>query len=207
MQRGQAAPPPSPPRIPHPHPRPRGRLCPFPRVRGQVRKGVLSLPLRLGSIPTRQVGKRRRRRFPSGVQGAAPPPGVQRVSLYPQTLEGGLGGTAVPAVISPLPNPILRARLGRNSRRSKLKNDAPISPPSRVQGAQPPPGVQGESPCTQKRWRVGRWDNGARQTRPSVEGGRRPRQNPRPHQRAGAGVRGPRHTSIAKCERLCYSTP
>ena len=34
--------------------------------------------------------------------------------------------------------------------------------PRRVQGAQPPPGVQGESPCFQKRWRVGRWDNGAR---------------------------------------------
>ena len=40
-----------------------------------------------------------------------------------------------------------------------------------------PPGVQGESPCLQKRWRVGRWDNGAGQTEPSVEGQRWPQQD------------------------------
>ena len=82
-----------------------------------------------------------------------------------------------------------------------LRN-GPILPPlpSGVQGAQPPPGVQGKSPCTQKRWRVGRRDNGAGQTRPSAEGRRRPQQD---HHRPGR----PPPTPIAKCELLCYSIP
>ena len=58
--------------------------------------------------------------------------------------------------------------------------------------------VQGVSPCTQKRWRAGRWDNGAGQSRPSAEGGRRPKQ-----------IHPPRlcPTPLAKYERLCYSIP
>ncbi len=52
-----------------------------------------------------------------------------------------------------------------------------VHPPSRVQGAAPPPGVQGGASLYPKRWRVGRWDNGARQARPFADRGRRPRQN------------------------------
>ncbi len=52
---------------------------------------------RLGSVWTRQVSKRHSPRFPSGVQGAQPPPGVQRVPLFLKTLEGGAGGIAAQA--------------------------------------------------------------------------------------------------------------
>ena len=68
----------------------------------------------------------------------------------------------------------------------------------RVQGAQPPPGVQGESPCSGKRWRVGRWDNGAGQANPPADRGRRPQQGP-PSRLCP--------TPIAKYERVCYGTP
>ena len=52
---------------------------------------------RLGSVWTRQVSKRHSPRFPSGVQGAQPPPGVQRLPLFLKTLEGGAGGIAAQA--------------------------------------------------------------------------------------------------------------
>ncbi len=57
------------------------------------RCATLSLPPTTG-----QPGKRpdaptqARPRLPSGVQGAQPPPGVQRVPLYPETSEGGQVG-------------------------------------------------------------------------------------------------------------------
>ena len=57
----------------------RGNLSSFPRTRGQARKRL-----------KRAKAKQRRSALPpSGVQGAQPPPGVQRVPLYPKTLEGG----------------------------------------------------------------------------------------------------------------------
>ena len=65
----------------------RGNLSSFPRTRGEARKRL-----------KRAKAKQRRSALPpSGVQGAQPPPGVQRVPLYPKTLEGGLGGTTASA--------------------------------------------------------------------------------------------------------------
>ena len=112
---------------------------------------------RLGSGSKRaEASKQRPILPPSRVQGAQPPPGVQRVPLYPKTLEGGLGGTAVSATTGLSVRPLaLARRLGSGSKRAKVKKQRPLRSPSRVQGAQPPPGVQGESPCTKKRWRVG----------------------------------------------------
>ena len=52
-----------------------------------------------------------------------------------------------------------------------------------VQGAQPPPGVQGVSPVSKNVGGVGRWDNGARQAIPPAAEGRKPQQNPRPPSR------------------------
>ena len=193
-------------------------------------------------------------RLPSRVQGAQPPPGVQRVPLFLKTSEGGAGGgqsvtprpngcrgydramtaldwamTALeprwialrngPIPLSPIPPGRLCPCPGA---RGKVRKGFPLRPrgkpggiPTRqvtkqrphlsglytsagLQGAQPPPGVQGESPCTQKRWRVGRWDNGAGQSRPSAEGGRKPQQIHPPRLC-------PHH--LAKAEQLCYSAP
>ena len=39
----------------------------------------------------------------SRVQGAQPPPGLQRVPLFPKTLEGGAGGIAAQAKPDPPP--------------------------------------------------------------------------------------------------------
>ncbi len=47
---------------------------------------------------------------PSRVQGAQPPPGVQRVPLFLKTLEGGAGGIAAQAK----PNPPLKEGAGHN---------------------------------------------------------------------------------------------
>ena len=47
---------------------------------------------------------------PSKVQGAAPPPGVQRVPLYQKTLEAGLGGIMAFATMSPHSCPCPRTR-------------------------------------------------------------------------------------------------
>ena len=111
---------------------------------------------------------------------------------------------------SHVPAPVLGGRLGRGSRGrlGSVPTSYDALSPSRVQGAQPPPGVQRESPCTQKRWRVGRWDNGARQARPSADGGRRPSQNhPSPSAGGRRSPEAPANTPIAKYERVCYSTP
>ena len=50
-----------------------------------------------------RVRKRCPLRSSRGVQGAQPPPGVQRVPLFPKTLEGGLGGTTAQAKTDPPP--------------------------------------------------------------------------------------------------------
>ena len=47
---------------------------------------------------------------PTRVQGAQPPPGVQRVPLFPKTSEGGAGGIAAQAT----PDPPLKDNAGRN---------------------------------------------------------------------------------------------
>ena len=62
----------------------RRRLVLCPRVRGQA-----------GKRPARPL------RPPSGVQGAQPPPGVQRVPLFPKTSEGGPGGTTAVRHLKP----------------------------------------------------------------------------------------------------------
>ena len=54
----------------------------------------------------------------------------------------------------------------------------PPSPQAGCRGAVPPPGVQGGVPLYPKRWRVGRWDNGARQARPFADGGRHAKPDP-----------------------------
>ena len=138
------------------------------------------LPRDASSFPRR--GHRPRR----GEQGESP--------LSWKTAEGGAGGIAAQAKT----DPPLKEGAGQNQN--------PL-PPSRVQGAQPPPGEQGDSPCSQKRRRVGWWDNGAGQASPPAEGGRRPSQN---HPSPSAGGRrslGLLPHPLAKYERLCYSTP
>ena len=145
---------------------------------------------RLGRVRTRQVSKRRRLPPPSRVQRAQPPLGVQRVPLFSKTSEGGAGGEQS---VTPRPNscrgydramtaldwamtalwprwialrngPIPFPWLGSIPTRQVGKRRR-CPPPSRVQGAAPCLGVQGESPCSQKRWRVGRWDNSAGQNK------------------------------------------
>ncbi len=70
----------------------RGWLCPCPRTRGKVRKGVR----------TRTVRKRRPSRpTPSRVQGAQPPPGVQGVSPCTPNVGGWAGGTTASAKPDP----------------------------------------------------------------------------------------------------------
>ena len=173
---------------------------------------------RLGSFPTRQVSKRRPLRPPSGVQGAQPPPGVQgafpcfqkrwRVGRWdngagqanPPLKEGASHNKTTRPTGASCPSPVPSGRL-----------DAPTQdrdrPPSRVQGAQPPPGVQGESPCTHKRWRVGGGTTAQAKPDPSLMEGARQDKTIRPHQRADAGVLAPATPPIAKYEQLCYSTP
>ena len=141
---------------------------------------------------------------PSRVQGAQPPPGVQRVprnaerrphlphrgclSLTPRRVGAGnphvrsrrevqgvspclflgaskniggwAGGTTAQAKTIP---PLKEGASHNKNPRAYNQRKPPVRLPSRVQGAQPPPGVQGVSPCFQKRWRVGRWDNGVSQ--------------------------------------------
>ena len=98
----------------------------------------------------------------------------------------------------------------RTQRKVRNRPDAPTQARDRrragCRGRSPRRGYS-VSPCYQKRWRVGRWDNGARQARPSADRGLRPRQDHPPHRRADAGVRGPCHPPIAKYELLCYGSP
>ncbi len=111
-----------------------------------------------------------------------------------------------------------------------------LRPPSRVQGAQPPPGVQrvprnaerkphlslkggcreplvpagGNRGCPPVSKNIGGWAGGttahAKPDPPPKEGAGQ-NKTIRPHQRADAGVRGPCHIPIAKYEQLCYSGP
>ena len=72
--------------------------------------------------------------------------------------------------------------------------------------AQPPPGVQ-RVPLFLKTSEGGAGGIAAhaKPDPPLIEGARQDKAI-RPHRRADAGVRGPRHTPIAKYEQLCYST-
>ncbi len=90
-------------RLTCPQRRMQGTRCSTGRCGGKVKKRV----------PTRQATKRRPILPPSRVQGAQPPPGVQRVPLYSKTMEGGLGGTTTSAAKNPLPSlPRTRGELG-----------------------------------------------------------------------------------------------
>ena len=64
----------------------------------------------------------------------------------------------------------------------------PFRPPSGVQGDSPRRGYS-VSPCSQKRWRVGRWDNGVRHHKPPLL------------------PLSPSQLLLAKEEQLCYSAP
>ncbi len=81
------------------------------------------------------------------------------------------------------------------------------APPSRVQGAQPPPGVQ-RVPLFLKTLEGGAGGIAAHaKPDPSLIEGAGQDKTIRPHRRADAGVRGPRQPPIAKSEQLCYSIP
>ena len=79
----------------------RGRLVP-----------TLPLPLIPGKppVPRGQAKQRPPLRPSSGVQGTQPPPGVQRVPLFPKALEGGLGGTTASATKGPIAAPVPAGR-------------------------------------------------------------------------------------------------
>ena len=154
----------------------RGLLCPCPCTRGKVRMGVWTPRQQNNAPPVPQAGCR----------GAAPAGGTACPPV-PKNIGGWAGGTTAHAKpIPPLKDGASHNKTIRpagascpspRTRRMARKRRLPRSP-SRVQGAQPPPGVQGESPCFQKRWRVGRWDNSARQANPPAEGRRKPKRNP-----------------------------
>ena len=153
-------------------------------------------------------------------QGAQPPPGVQRVPLFPKTLEGGPGGTTAQA--KPIPplkegashnNPPFPKRgaggaaptggtacppVSKNvggwagGTTAPAKPDPPLKegashnkPPFSKQGAggAAPAGGTGGVPLYPKRWRVGRWDNGARHRQPPAE----QNAHPEPQRRLGGG--------------------
>ena len=84
---------------------------------------------RLGSVPIP--------RLPSRVQGAQPPPGVQRVPLFLKTSEGGAGGIAAQAK----PDPPLKEGAGQN------KPTHPQSLPPAAGEASAPPHLQNKNFC------------------------------------------------------------
>ncbi len=93
--------------------------------------------------------------------------------------------------------PRLRGAGGEENAVTHTIKQSPVPPPSRVQGAQPPPGVQGESlfPKTLEGGAGGITAH-AKPDPPLKEGAGQDK-TIRPHQRADAGVRGPCHTPLA----------
>ena len=66
------------------------------------------------------------------------------------------------------PCPRTRGKVRKGVRTRTVRKRHPSRPtPSRVQGPQPPPGIQRESPCFQNVGGWARWDNGARHHEPS----------------------------------------
>ena len=97
----------------------RGRLCPCPRPRGKVRKGVRA-PRPQSDAPLVPQ---------AGCRGRSPRRGYRGSPPVSKNVGGWAGGTTAHAK----PTPPLKEGASQNKT---------TRPPSRVQGAQPPPGVQ-----------------------------------------------------------------